>query len=152
MREHLALAIEDFIVGLIDGIVRLPLRACAACREVGRLFDESFSGAPGGRSAFEAELAELIAPHLAVLVHKRTRMFVADDEGAAERWRLELRCFIDCAVLPIMGDARVYAERNLGLVAEILDAAIARAQNAPALPIRPALLPSVTPFGSSWAT
>jgi hypothetical protein len=152
MREHLALAIEDFLVDLIYAIVHFPARVHAACREVVRLFAESFDGAPGGRQAFESELAQLIAPHLSVLAHKRERMFVEGDEGAMQRWSLELRCYIDCSVLPLMGVERAYADRNRGLVAEILDRIIAREQKRPAEQSCSRQLPSVTPFDSSWAT
>jgi hypothetical protein len=152
MREHLALAIEDFIVDLIYGIARIPVRAYAACREVVRLFADSFDGAPGGRYAFEGELAELITPHLAVLTHKRRRMFVEGDEGATERWFLELRCFMECCLLPVMGSERDYAQRNRGLVVELLDRIVAREQNKPAERRTVQLLPSVTPFDSSWVT
>lgn len=152
MREQLALAIEDFIVDLVYGIVRIPVRAFAACREVLRLLADLFAGAPGGRYAFEGELADLIAPHLAVLAHKRRRMFVEGDEGAAQRWSLELRCFMDCSVLPMMGSERDYAQRNLGVIVELLDRIIAREQNKPAERSKVPLLPSVTPFDSSWVT
>ena len=152
MREQLALAIEDFLVDLIYGIVHLPVRASAVCREVARLIADSFDGAPGGRYAFEGELAQLIAPHLAVLAHKRARMFIEGDEGAMERWALELRCFMDCSLLPMMGAERAYAERNRGLVKDMLDRIVAREQNKPAERNRVQLLPSVTPFDSSWVT
>jgi hypothetical protein len=152
MREQLAFAIEDFLVDLIYGIVRIPIRVYAACREVAGLFADSFDGAPGGRYAFEGELAELIAPHLAVLAHKRARMYIEGDEGAIERWFLDLRCFMDRSVLPVMGAERDYAERNRGLVAALLDRIVAREQNKPAERSRVQLLPSVTPFDSSWVT
>jgi hypothetical protein len=152
MREHLALAIEDFLVDLILGIVHFPIRVYSTCREVARLFVESFDGAPGGRHVFESELAELIAPHLSVLAHKRARMFVEGDEGAMQRWSLELRCYIDCSVLPLMGAERAYADRNRGLVAEILDRIVEREQHKPAERSCSQLLPSVIPFDSSWAT
>jgi hypothetical protein len=146
MREQLAIAIEDFLVDLIYGIARIPVRATAACREMLRLIADSFDGAPGG------EIAQLIAPHLTVLAHKRARMFIVGDEGAMERWSLELRCFMECSLLPVMGAARDYAERNRGLVAAMLDRIVAREQNKPAERPRVQLLPSVTPFDSSWVT
>jgi hypothetical protein len=152
MREELAIAIEDFLVDLIHGIARIPVRVYLACREVVRLIADSFDGAPGGRYAFEAELSQLISPHLAVLAHKRTRMFIEGDEGAMERWALELRCFIDSSLLPVMGAERAYVERNCGLVAALLDRIVAREQNKPAERSSVQLLPSVTPFDSSWAT
>jgi hypothetical protein len=152
MRERLALAIENFLVELIYGIVRLPVRAYEACRELARLIADSFDGAPGGRYVFEGELAQLIEPHLAVLAHKRTRMYVEGDEGAMERWALELRCFIDCSLLPVMGPERSYADRNRGVVAELLDRIVVREQHKPVERGKVQLLPSVTPFDSSWAT
>jgi len=152
MREDLALAIEDFVVDFISGIARIPGRFYSACREVGRLFGDTFDGAPGGKSAFESEIAELIAPHLAVLVHKRRRMFVADDEGAVQRWLLDLRGFIDSTLIPVMGANRTYAERNRGLVTDFLDRLIAREQSKPAEQSTGRVLPCVTPFDSGWVT
>jgi hypothetical protein len=152
MREQMALAIEDFLVDLIHGIVRLPLRFFTACREVAHLFAKSFDGAPGGRYAFEGELAQLIAPHLPVLAHKRRRMFVEGDEGAMQRWSLELRGYIESCVLPLMGEERVYADRNRGVVADVLDGLIAREQDKPAAWNTEQLLPRVIPNDSSWAT
>ncbi len=116
------------------------------------LFANSFDGAPGGRYAFEGELAELIAPHLAVLAHKRARMYIEGDEGAMERWSLDLRCFMERSVFPIMGAERDYAERNRGVVSELLDRIVAREQNKPPERTKVQLLPSVTPFDSSWVT
>lgn len=152
MREHLALAIEDFLVDLIYGIFRIPSCVYATCRELAGLFANSFDGAPGGRYAFEGELAELIAPHLAVLAHKRARMYIEGDEGAMERWSLDLRCFMERSVFPIMGAERDYAERNRGVVSELLDRIVAREQNKPPERTKVQLLPSVTPFDSSWVT
>jgi len=87
-----------------------------------------------------------------VLAHKRARMFVPDDEGAIERWFLDLRCFMDRSLLPIMGTERDYAERNRGVIIDLLDGIIAREQNNPIKRISAPLLPHVTPFDSSWVT
>ncbi|MGD0143257.1 MAG: hypothetical protein ABSC92_08870 [Rhizomicrobium sp.] len=152
MRERLASAIEDFVVDFLTGIAGIPARVATSCRDFVRLLGDTFDGAPGGRHVFEGELGDLLAPHLQVLVHKRTRMFVAGDEGAAERWHLELRCFMDGTLLPVMGTDRLYAERNRGLVVELIDRVVAREQSKPAERSTGRLLPNVTPFDSSWVT
>jgi hypothetical protein len=150
MREELALVIEDFVVDMIHGIAALPRRAVAAFREVGRLLAQGIDEAPSGRRAFERELAGIVESHLPVLVHKRAKMFVATDEGAMERWILELHCFMDRIVLPQMSEDRDYAERHRAQVAAVLDGQIAREQNSSAMRIAEDGLPRVMHFGSSW--
>jgi hypothetical protein len=145
MREKLALVIENFIVDTFHGIGSVFV-------EVGRLVAGSFDGAPGGQIAFESELVNLVTPHLPVLAHKRARMFVPTDEGAVERWSLELHCFLDRSVLPLMGADRAYALRNRALVATLVDREIAREQVRAAERNTTEFLPRVTRFESSWVS
>jgi len=150
MREKLALAIEDFIVDLIYAIAAIPQRFVTLIAEVGQIFVGSFNVTAHGRDEFEAEISNLIAPHLPVLAHKRAKMYVATDDAAVERWSLELHCFMERSLMPLLGQDRDFAERNRSLVATLLDRTIEREQNKAAASASEDFLPRVTRFESSW--
>jgi hypothetical protein len=150
MREDLALAIENFIVELFGAIVALPKKIGLAFAEVGGLMVQSFDGVPGGQSAFQNEISSLVSPHLAVLAHKRSKMYVPGDEAAMERWALELCCFMDRNMLPLMGTDRDYAERNRIFVASLVDREVVREQVKVRQASNEDYLPRVTRYESSW--
>jgi hypothetical protein len=101
-----------------------------------------------GWRAFEAEMRELIAPHMAVLAHRRAKLLDGSD-GA--RWSDELDSFMRQNLWPLLGDERDYAERNRTFVTLMLDVAIAEAQRG-ALAARPENLPFTRSFDASWAS
>ncbi len=78
-----------------------------------------------GWRAFESEMKELVAPHMAGLVHRRAKLLDGSD-GA--RWSDELDGFMRQNLWPMLGDERAYADRNRTFVTLMLDVAIAEAQ------------------------
>jgi len=100
-----------------------------------------------GWRAFEAEMRELIAPHIAVLAHRRTKLMDGSD---GVRWGEELDAFMRTSLWPLLGDERDFAERNRTFVTLMLDVAVAEEQRR-----RQALsaqsLPFVRAFDASWA-
>ena len=85
-----------------------------------------------------------------VLAHKRSKMYVPGDEAAMERWALEVYCFMDRNMLPLMGADRDYAERNRIFVASLVDREIAREQAKSRQVSNEDYLPRVTRYESSW--
>jgi hypothetical protein len=100
------------------------------------------------RRAFEAELLELIAPHMPVLVHRRQKLLEC---AGAERWSDELDAFMRQSLWPLLGDDLQFAERNRTFVTLILDVAIEREQSRMSGG-RVDLFPLVSRFDTSWAS
>lgn len=101
----------------------------------------------GSWQVFEAEMRELIAPHLPVLVYRRSRLLDGSDGTS---WATELDEFMRTSLWPLLGDEQEYADRNRTFVTLMLDIAIAEEQRRTAAR-RADTLPSVARFGSAWA-
>jgi len=97
---------------------------------------------------FEVEMRQLIAPHMAVLAHRRTKLLDGSD-GA--RWAGELDGFMHKNLLPLLGDERAFAERNFSFVRLMLDVAVAEEQRRKQAECASAL-PYVSGFDASWAS
>ena len=100
-----------------------------------------------GWRAFEGEMRELIAPHMAVLMHRRAKLLDGSD-GA--RWADELDGFMRKSLWPLLGDDRDYADRNRTFVTLMLDVAIAEEQRR-TRSLQSAALPFVRSFDAAWA-
>ncbi|HEX4302237.1 MAG TPA: hypothetical protein VHZ78_05560 [Rhizomicrobium sp.] len=100
-----------------------------------------------GWRAFENEMKDLIAPHMAVLVHRRTKLLDGSD-GA--RWSDELDTFMRQNLWPLLGDERDYADRNRTFVTLMLDVAIAEEQRRASV-AHTAVMPMVSRFDAAWA-
>ncbi|MEJ0025541.1 MAG: hypothetical protein WDN01_05885 [Rhizomicrobium sp.] len=100
-----------------------------------------------GWRAFEAEMRELIAPHIAVLAHRRAKLLDGSD-GA--RWGEELDAFMQASLWPLLGDERDFAERNRTFVTLMLDVAVAEEQRRRRESAAQSL-PFVRAFDASWA-
>ena len=100
-----------------------------------------------GWRTFEAEMKELIAPHMAVLVHRRAKLL---DGASRERWSDELDNFMRTSLWPLLGDDRDYAERNRTFVTLMLDVAIAEEQRKASV-AHAEIIPQVSRFGAAWA-
>jgi hypothetical protein len=101
-----------------------------------------------GWRAFENEMKELVAPHMAVLVHRRAKLLDGSD---GTRWSDELDNFMRQSLWPLLGDDRDYAERNRTFVTLMLDVAIAEEQRR-AHATQSEALPFVRSFDASWAS
>jgi hypothetical protein len=101
-----------------------------------------------GWRTFEAEMRELIAPHVAALAHRRAKLLDGSD---GMRWSNELCDFMERSLLPLLGDERDFAERNRTFVTLMLDVAIADEQRRQATATTHSL-PFVRAFDASWAS
>ncbi|HXC56619.1 MAG TPA: hypothetical protein VNU97_15075 [Rhizomicrobium sp.] len=119
-----------------------------AFRQVFGFLVQGIDFAADGRAAFESELRELVAPHMAVLAHRRAKLL--DDAGEA-RWSDELDAFMSRNLWPLLGEFRDYATRNRTFVTLLLDVAIAEAQRVAAAP-RAEIIPLVSRFDATWAS
>jgi len=100
-----------------------------------------------GWRAFEAEMRELIAPHIAVLAHRRAKLLDGSD---GTRWGDELDAFMRTSLWPLLADERDFAERNRTFVTLMLDVAIAEEQRRRQTACAQSL-PFVRSFDASWA-
>src|ERR1700761_8425342 len=101
-----------------------------------------------GWRAFEGEMRELIAPHIAVLAHRRAKLLDGSD---GQRWADELEGFMRTGLWPLLGDERDFADRNRAFVGLMLDVQIAEEQRRQQVSARDTL-PQVSAFGASWAS
>jgi hypothetical protein len=99
------------------------------------------------RRTFEVELGQLLAPHMAMLIHRRQKLL----EGVGqERWSDELDLFMRRSLWPLLGTDLDYAERNRTFVTLLVDVMIEREQRR-TLSANPMVIPLVSRFDASWA-
>lgn len=108
-----------------DGAKRMGRHISEAFGEVLGFLRQGFDREADRRRAFEAELAQLLAPHLAVLVRRRAKLL---EDGEHRRWSDTLDCYMRESLLPQLNGHRDYAERNRTFVALMIDVSIERAQ------------------------
>ena len=105
-----------------------------------------------GHSPFENELRTLVKPHLAILVHKRTKLLAPGDnlEARNARWAEELDAFITRTFFwpqPAATEAHGRVDRRH--IARFVDDIVAEEQ-AREMAAGPSL-PTTSRFDSSWA-
>ncbi|MEI9989716.1 MAG: hypothetical protein WDM86_06725 [Rhizomicrobium sp.] len=100
-----------------------------------------------GWRAFEVEMRELIAPHIAALAHRRAKLLDGSD---GVRWGEELDAFMQNGLWPLLGDERDFAERNRTFVTLMLDVAVAEEQRRRHISGAQSF-PFVRGFDASWA-
>jgi hypothetical protein len=122
-------------------------RVIGAFKQVVGFLVQGMDFEAGGWQAFEAEMRELIAPHMPVLVYRRSRLLDGSDGSS---WAHELDEFMRTSLWPLLGDEREYADRNRTFVTLMLDIAIAEEQRRAAARGADGL-PSVARYGSAWA-
>lgn len=98
-----------------------------------------------GDSPLSAEIAELAAPHLAVLAHKRARLYESLELAGERRWQSELHAFVARVIVP--GLARTPGAASADALVEIMDMIVADAQANGAK----AGVPVTSRFDTSWA-
>ncbi len=123
-------------------------RVLGAFKQVIGFLVEGMDFEAEGWRAFEAEMRELIAPHIASLAHRRAKLLDGSD---GMRWSNELDAFMDRGLMPILGDERDFAERNRTFVTLMLDVAIAEEQRRQA-ETTSQNLPFVRSFDAGWAS
>jgi len=118
-----------------------------ALKQVVALLVQGLDFETDSRRMFERELAQLLAPHMSVLIARRQKLL----EGGRERWSDELDLFMRQSLWPTLGTELDYAERNRTFVTLLVDVMIEREQrrtmNAP-----PVVVPLVSRFDASCAS
>ena len=100
-------------------------QVAGALKQVLELLLQGLDFESDSRRALELELAQLLAPHMAVLIHRRQKLL----EGAGrERWSDELDLFMRRSLWPALGAELDYAERNHTFVTLLVDVMIEREQ------------------------
>ena len=122
-------------------------RVIGAFKQVVGFLVQGMEFEPGGWQAFEAEMRELIAPHMPVLVYRRSRLLDGSDGSS---WASELDEFMHTSLWPLLGDEREYADRNRTFVTLMLDVAVAEEQRRQQT-LCAQSLPFVRAFDASWA-
>jgi hypothetical protein len=96
------------------------------------------------RPAVDNDVHELVEPHLAILVHKRTRY-------VPERWAGELDGFVRRTFFwPEPAATEAFGRMDRGQLARLVDRIVAEAQERQAQ-AQAAALPATSRFDSSWA-
>jgi len=122
-----------------------------AFREVWRLLKQGVEFPINKQPALQAELRELAAPHLAVLVHKRAKVSAALGELEDERWFGELSDFVSRMLWPHIQSSEALAGRSKNCVAELLDEIVAAEQRTMVELALADVLPRTSRFDASWA-
>ena len=134
-------------VAVAGGITRTIRDAFA---EVAALLFGSATFEP--KSTLEHELRELVEPHLAILVHRRTRFLAPDANGIvdSERWAAEIDNFVDRSFFwpaPASGEAHVKLNRRQ--LVQLVEQIVVCEQRKLAAESGP--LPATSRFDSCWA-
>jgi hypothetical protein len=123
-----------------------------AVREVWRLLKQGID-LPGVKPpALQAELRELAAPHMPVLVHKRAKVSAKPDVLEDERWFGELNDFVSGMLWQHIKASESLAGRSKNCVAELLDEIVAMEQRSMAELALADILPRTSQFESGWAS
>jgi hypothetical protein len=118
-----------------------------ALKQVVALLVQGLDFETDSRRTFERELAQLLAPHMAVLIHRRQKLL----EGTGrERWSDELDTFMRQSLWPSLGAELDYAARNSTFVTLLVDVMIEREQRR-TTNATPNVVPLVSRFDASWA-
>ena len=126
-------------------------RVTDAIREVWRLLKQGVDLPAVKPPALEAELRELAAPHMPVLVHKRARVSAHPGTLEDERWFGELSDFVSENLWQHIQASEALAGRSKNCVAELLDGIVAMEQRSHAELALADILPR-TRVGSGWAS
>ncbi|MBI3678639.1 MAG: hypothetical protein HY243_18670 [Proteobacteria bacterium] len=115
---------------------------------VWRLLKSGIDFPPTFERSKESELRELVAPHIPVLVHKRERFSVQDEQGL-KHWTVELHSFIDRVVLPLLGIRGEVTGNDRNRLVRLIDTFVSdEVERAKAAETT---LPLTSRFDTSWA-
>jgi hypothetical protein len=122
-----------------------------AVREVWRLLKQGIDLPAVKPPALQAELRELAAPHMPVLVHKRAK--VSENPGMLddERWFGELSDFVSQMLWQHIQASEALAGRSKNCVAELLDEIVAMEQRSMTERALADILPRTSRFETGWA-
>ena len=121
-------------------------------RQVWRLLKQGIDLPMGKPPALQAELRELAAPHMPVLVHKRAKVSAHPGVLEDERWFGELSDFVSHMLWQHIQASEALAGRSKNCVAELLDEIVAVEQRSMAEHALADILPRTSRFESGWAS
>jgi hypothetical protein len=124
----------------------------AALKEVWRLLKQGVEFSSSGEPKLQSELRELAAPHMAVLVHKRSKIGATTGSIEDEQWFGELGDFVSRMLWPYLQASPVLNGRSKNCVAELLDDIVAAEQRNTCDLAMADIIPRTSRFDSSWAT
>jgi hypothetical protein len=124
----------------------------AALREVWRLLKQGIDFSSSVEPKLQSEVRELAAPHMAVLVHKRTKVGATTGTIQDEQWFGELGDFVSRMLWPYLQASPVLNGRSKNCVAELLDDIVAAEQRNFHDLAMADIIPRTSRFDNSWAT
>ena len=127
-------------------------RLAEAVGEVWRLLKQGIDFPVGKPPALQAELRELAAPHMPVLVHKRAKVSAHPGVLEDERWFGELSDFVSHMLWQHIQASEALAGRSKNCVAELLDEIVAVEQRSMTEHALADILPRTSRFESGWAS
>lgn len=143
----------------MDRIASRP--GVAAAGVIGRTIKDAFADVAAllfgsatfePRSSLEHEVRELVEPHLAILMHRRSRFLAPDANGVVneERWSAEIDAFVDrCFFAPAPASSDAHGRLNRRQLVRLVDQIVVEGQHR--LAAEKAPLPATSRFGSCWA-
>lgn len=123
-----------------------------AVKEVWRLLKQGIEFSGLSEPKFQAELRELAAPHMAVLVHKRARVGSTTGPVEDEHWIGELDDFVSRMLWPHVQNSAFLNGRSKHCVAELMDEIVAAEQRTTVDVALADIIPRTSRFDTSWAT
>lgn len=123
-----------------------------ALREVWRLLKQGIEFSGSVEPKLQSEVRELVAPHMAVLVHKRAKVGATTGPVEDEQWFGELGDFVSRMLWPYLQDSAALNGRSKNCVAELLDEIVAAEQRNVCERAMADIIPRTSRFDTSWAT
>ena len=134
------------------GLVRVGTGFGTSLREVWRLLKQGIDFSTLGEPKLHSELREMAAPHMAVLVHKRSKVGANTGPIEDEQWYGELGDFVSRMLWPYLQTSPALNGRSKNCVAELLDEIVASEQRVVCERAMVDILPRTSRFDTSWAT
>ncbi|MBS0277786.1 MAG: hypothetical protein JSR81_09200 [Proteobacteria bacterium] len=123
----------------------------AALREVWRLLKQGIEFSTLSEPKLQNEMRALAAPHMPVLVHKRTKVGATTGPIEDEQWYGELGDFVSRMLWPYLQESPALNGRSKNCVAELLDEIVAAEQRRVCERAMADIMPRTSRFDTSWA-
>ena len=123
-----------------------------AVKEVWRLLKQGIEFSTMREPKLQAELRELAAPHMPLLVYKRAKVGATTGTVEDEKWLGELSDFVSRMLWPYIQESAALSGRSKNCVAELLDEIVAAEQRSGADMALADIIPRTSRFDTSWAT
>ncbi|MGN6514594.1 MAG: hypothetical protein ACTHLR_02000 [Rhizomicrobium sp.] len=123
-----------------------------AVREVWKLLKQGIEFSMMREPKLQAEMRELAAPHMPLLVYKRAKVGATTGMLEDEQWFGELSDFVARMLWPYLQESAALNGRSKNCVAELLDEIVAAEQRSGADIALADIIPRTSRFDTSWAT